>query len=151
MNRTIKGSVTFRCSQCQTRHRIDAQEFHFAPEAFSSETIEHEERLSASHTLTCGSCGQSISLHATAWVTPEGKINRSEIAPTGADSVKGQFHLAQSTGTDTESQNRIIGSAAGGAILGASLGGPFGALLGGAIGALLGDSVNKSRKGKNDG
>ncbi|QPB85215.1 hypothetical protein CWC22_019185 [Pseudoalteromonas rubra] len=36
----------------------------------------------------------------------------------------------------------------GGAIFGASVGGPFGALLGGIVGAFLGEAANDSKKKK---
>lgn len=45
-----------------------------------------------------------------------------------------------------EDQNTVAGSTLGGAILGASIGGPGGALIGGFAGWLLGDRVVQSRR-----
>lgn len=48
--------------------------------------------------------------------------------------------------TTAEEQDRMAGAALGGAIMGASLGGPGGAFLGGVVGLLLADNVNKSKR-----
>lgn len=45
-----------------------------------------------------------------------------------------------------EENNRTLGAAAGGAIMGASLGGPVGAAIGGIVGLLLGEYVNDEKK-----
>ena len=42
--------------------------------------------------------------------------------------------------------DRVIGSGAGGAILGASLAGPLGMIIGGIIGAALGKSVDEGER-----
>jgi len=45
-----------------------------------------------------------------------------------------------------EENTRTLGSTAGGAVLGASLGGPFGAFIGGIIGLFLGEVVNGEKR-----
>ncbi|CAM4420604.1 HNH endonuclease signature motif containing protein [Pseudoalteromonas maricaloris] len=58
----------------------------------------------------------------------------------GTDNINNLILVSREA--NTQISNRVIGSTAGAAILGASLGGPVGMILGGVFGALLGKSVD---------
>ncbi len=45
-----------------------------------------------------------------------------------------------------EEKNRLAGAGLGGAVLGASLGGPWGALIGGFVGLILGEKANEEKR-----
>ena len=62
----------------------------------------------------------------------------------GTDDLSNLVLVSKST--NAQLSNRVVGSTAGAAILGASLAGPVGMLVGGVIGALLGKSVDDGGK-----
>ncbi|MGF1836793.1 TFIIB-type zinc ribbon-containing protein [Photobacterium sanguinicancri] len=79
--------------------------------------------------------------------TSKERINGSD---TGDRICKDCGHITSSNSFKQSNNDRVIGATTGGAILGASLGGPFGLLLGGVIGALMGSAVTESKDEDSD-
>lgn len=147
MNTGIRGSADFSCSQCGKRYSLHGGNLEFYAESGSERGMGDETQYVSDFGMQCSNCGNPISIKFEVWEYPVGVVNYISHSETGASDVDCEFDITYYPDSDDESSTRVVGAAAGGAILGASLGGPFGALIGGAIGALLGDSVNKSKKG----
>ncbi|SCA56741.1 hypothetical protein MTBPR1_30111 [Candidatus Terasakiella magnetica] len=151
MSFKIFGKAEFSCSKCGKPHSLQDNDFDF-------EAINHEERqmgqeteYESHHHLECDNCNNDIELKFNVWEYPAEAFNHDDYSSSGAQITQSNFHFNHVENSPPEDKDRLIGAAAGGAILGASLGGPFGALIGGAVGAILGDSVNKSKKGGKHG
>lgn len=151
MSEGIKGTASFQCSNCHHEYKLSSEDFDFEAVSGSERGMgEETEYVSDFHSF-CDECGQGINISFKVWEYPAGAINLEDHSETGAVNVQYDFQILHFSDDNSESQNRLLGSAAGGAILGASLGGPFGAIAGGIIGVFLGDSVNKSKKGGGNG
>jgi len=143
MTKKIKGSANFECNNCHYRHTVVAKDLDFkAVEWLAGTGVQYTSNI----TINCKSCGQTIILHFEVNENSAEVIGEIIHSESGAKNVRCKFKTIDSADDSPDHQNRLIGSAAGGAILGASLGGPIGALLGGALGVLLGDSVNNAKK-----
>jgi hypothetical protein len=148
----IAGKAKFVCSKCGQAYSLEPDDFNFQTESTSQRNMGKEQLIASENEYQCN-CGQEINIKFEVWEYPEGVINDTDHSADGASNIESEFEFIypnEKTNSEDEN-NRVLGAATGGAILGGSLGGPVGAIVGGILGVLLGDSVNKSKKGGENG
>ena len=151
MAEEIKGTVSFQCAGCGSDYSLTSDEIDLDTVGGSERGMGAETLYASAHHLDCDSCHQKITVHVEISEYPVGVINNVTHSEIGASNVVCDFEYVYSLKAPPENENRMIGAAAGGAILGASLAGPAGAVFGGLIGAVLGKTVNKSKTGGSNG
>ncbi|WP_152488099.1 MULTISPECIES: HNH endonuclease [unclassified Pseudomonas] len=104
-------------------------------------------QLLAKNGRHCSMCGKTLD---------QERLELTHIKPIGkggSDDVKNLTLLCANCHKELHASenNRLAGAGIGGAILGASIGGPAGAIIGGLVGLFMGDAANKSKKENIDG
>lgn len=93
MSDRIKGTATYKCSNCGAKHFLHNQDFFFEAESGSERGMGGEVQHSFEYYASCHNCDREIHIKFKIWEYPVGIINMINEDTKGAEILESSFNI----------------------------------------------------------